>query len=234
MKLNLRLPTLVLAGAWNPAIFSVQWMAKHILGKKEGDLLNVAHVVDAAAGVSSFYFENIGINASIDRVNLYCNEWSSAAQLEDMAKKILELLPHTPVVGLGVNFCFVEEQPDTSIIDNFQTRESLNQIRKIMGQKIVTSMEIGPGVTLNLDRQYANDSATFNFNYHHAVANAAAAVEAVEGAIPRCFEDALKIMDDVYGLRAVEYLTHALSQKPKNQGEGEHDRSQDKNHGVSN
>jgi len=39
MRLDLRQPTLVIAGAWNPAIFSYERIATNLLGKKENDVL---------------------------------------------------------------------------------------------------------------------------------------------------------------------------------------------------
>jgi len=75
MDHDLRIPTLVLAGAWNPAIFSVQWIATHLFGKKAGEMLNVANVA-SGTGEQSLYVDQIGVGALFDRLNLYCNVWA--------------------------------------------------------------------------------------------------------------------------------------------------------------
>jgi hypothetical protein len=84
MRLDLRQPTLVIAGAWNPAIFSVEWIATHILGKKENEVLKLVQVVDATGNFINYYNET-GLYTNLDRISLYCNDLDQATRAEDMA-----------------------------------------------------------------------------------------------------------------------------------------------------
>jgi hypothetical protein len=206
--LDLRQPTLVIAGAWNPAIFSIEWIATNLWGKKENDVLRIPQVLDIPSGRSVFYHDEIGFLAAPDRICLYCNDFQRSKRAEDIGITLLELLPHTPIVGIGANFMYLEEETDVSIIDMIQTKERLNKFRKIISQQIKTALEIEPDVTLNLERQLLAGNMSFNFNYHYAVFSAASAKEHIRGSIGKFSEDALKLLKDVYDLSGVEYLRH--------------------------
>jgi hypothetical protein len=199
----------VIAGAWNPAIFSLEWIATNILGKKENDILNVTHVI-SNTGDSIIYFDEIGISAHTDRLSLYCNNIDQISAFEDVCITILRLLSHTPVSGIGVNFIFCEEKCEAAIIDKVQTKEKLNQYKKIISQQIKTALEIQPMVTLNLERLLSSGDMTFNFNYHHVVINTTSAIEQVNGSIEKCREDALALLRDVYELTDAESIRHCF------------------------
>ena len=203
MRVDLRQPTLVIAGAWNPAIFSLEWIATKILGKKENDTLKFTHVFDSA-GDSIFYFDEIGIHASVDRLGIYCNDLEYTEKAEETCLKILDLLSHTPVTGVGVNRMFHQENCDAEIIDKMQTKENINTFRKVISQQLKTSIEFQPRITLNFERTLQAGNVTFNFNYHHAVIDAASASEQVRGAIERCCNDAFSFLKEVYGIDELE------------------------------
>jgi hypothetical protein len=209
MKMDLRQPTLVIAGAWNPAIFSLEWIATNVLGKKENDTLKFTEVMDAT-GKGALYFDEIGIGASVERLNIYCNDFEQKQAAEKMSETIIGLLSHTPITGVGINFSFSQENCDTVISDKMQTKEGITAYRKIISQRFKTAIEIEPELTLNFDRILSAGNVAFNFNYHHAANSAVAAVKKIGNSIERCYADALDLMSKLYELENedVEYLRH--------------------------
>jgi hypothetical protein len=205
------LPTVVIAGAWNPAIFSPDWIGRYVLGRQLGDVLPVLNVIFAnPPGRSAVYYETFGILASNERVDFYTQsiEEQDIKSIEEKCIKILQLLPHTPVSAVGINFLFSQDNIDDEIIDKFKTKEGLNEYRTILNENLTTGMQFKDDLVLNLSRHYGIDWATFNFNYHHACESADAASRMLSGAIMQCYKDAIELLNRVYGLAGVETIAH--------------------------
>jgi hypothetical protein len=113
MKLDLRLPTVVIPGAWNPAIFSPEWIGRFVFYKKPGDLVPFFQVVFSTPPARAvMYYDVFGISPSSERVDIYANSLirGDIEDIESKCVKILNLLPHTPISALGINFQFSEER----------------------------------------------------------------------------------------------------------------------------
>jgi hypothetical protein len=52
------------------------------------------------------------------------------------------------------------------------------------------------------------DWAVFNFNYHHPCESADAASHMLKGAILACYNDAVTLLNQVYGLSGIETVAH--------------------------
>jgi hypothetical protein len=111
-----------------------------------------------------------------------------------------------------VNFLYLDENSEVSIIDLMQTREGINKIKKILSQQIITALEIQPQITLNLTRHIASGNVMFNFNYHHEVKSATSASTQIRGSVSRCYKDALQLLEAVYELSDVEVVKHSFQQ----------------------
>ena len=110
MKLLGDQTTLVLAGAWNPAILSPNWIGRHVLRLPPGNAFQVEMVlpVQGQGGASRFSFEGISITPAQEALIFHISpdDAGMVAKSFDVAKRILEMLPHTPVAAMGVNFSY--------------------------------------------------------------------------------------------------------------------------------
>jgi hypothetical protein len=115
MKLDLRMPTVVLAGAWNPAIFQPGWIARHVFGVPAGAEIKVTAVQMLIGQQQKLvtYIRDVGFAVSSNRLEIFAVEGSESAfkAAEETTARIVELLPHTPISAYGINFHFIEEHP---------------------------------------------------------------------------------------------------------------------------
>jgi hypothetical protein len=66
--------TTVITGTWNPAIFQAGWIAEHLFGVPKGQQLEMAQRITTGPHPKSTYFyANIGISVTTERLELYCN-----------------------------------------------------------------------------------------------------------------------------------------------------------------
>ncbi|MFI5957741.1 hypothetical protein [Cryptosporangium sp. NPDC051539] len=93
--------SVVIKGAFNPAIFSPQWfIANDLLGPDEG----ADPVLDAIT--PQFAVFSIGwlkFQAVPDTLQIQTESLDDTEQLRDLAIAILRTLPHTPLSALGIN-----------------------------------------------------------------------------------------------------------------------------------
>jgi hypothetical protein len=100
---------LVLAGAWNQNIFTDQWIKKYLIPDDE-------FVFEVAIGglirshrVSTDTFRIEFENGRISLIPI-AFDFDTAELLIEMALKLADYLPHTPVSGYGLNLIFEIEK----------------------------------------------------------------------------------------------------------------------------
>ena len=77
LTLDLRLPTIVITGTWNPAIFQPGWIAEHLFGVPKGQQLEmVQRITTAPQPKMTYYLASVGISVTPERLELYCNDLS--------------------------------------------------------------------------------------------------------------------------------------------------------------
>lgn len=199
MKLNLRRPTLVLTGYWNPAIFQPPWVAVTLLGVPPGKEVNFVEVVEA--GKVAHYFGDIGICVPPGRLELYSNVASDQKweEIEQFAIKVLETLPHTPLQGLGINFQFQEENPEPEVVDKLWTHEDLETRFEVAGTVVRSALKF-EDYDLNFSREVSVAGFAADFNFHHADVGLEKLKALIPGSVKDRYERAKKILLDVYGI----------------------------------
>lgn len=112
--------TIVLAGSWNLAILNPNWVAEQIF-RAEG--VEVEIVVSEAQTRLRYSHDGVAISPQANRVVftalLDSNECLQRA--EDLAAKLLELLPLTPMGAVGFNFPYEEDPVPENIAAIFNT-----------------------------------------------------------------------------------------------------------------
>lgn len=212
MKLDLRRPTLVLAGAWNPAIFEPAWIVRHVFGMPPGVevTMNVAQMIDEGEPKLVIYIKNVGFSVSPTRLQVFAVDAGQSAfdAIESVTAKIVELLPHTPITAFGINFRFVEGVPSPGLLKKIRGHDELEKRFEVTKESIASSINLEPKVQLNLHRQKDGSSLMFNFNFHHSGVELDSISQSIRGQIQVRLGEAMSIMEDIYGLSSYEVLIH--------------------------
>ena len=110
--------THVLVGSWNVAILNPQWIGQKVFAGNGP--LQVELSVGGPAPSLRYHFQDISIIPAPTQLIVATRNATEAAvaQASSVASRILELLPVTPITGVGINFGFVAEniEPDIAAI----------------------------------------------------------------------------------------------------------------------
>ncbi|GJL67364.1 MAG: hypothetical protein NPIRA05_23350 [Nitrospirales bacterium] len=166
MQLDLRAPSIVISGAWNPAIFRWQWFAKFILELEEGSNIDLMQTVVNPIGKQITYIDDIGFSVDETRFELFCNKDDNEliAKLCHLSIKLIRILEHTPVVEIGVNFRYFERDPDPEVVDKLSTHDNFDDLRVVESKK-TNVYEVDENFGLNFSRTINDQVAVFDFNY---------------------------------------------------------------------
>lgn len=181
--------TLVLVGAWNPAILSPNWIAREVMGfaaDRNFDVNVEFPFGKIAAGQPvRMSFEGITVLAAPDKLMFFLSDGGQVQKSIGTAAAILRLLPHTPITAFGFNFSFLAEKPSQKLLDTFGDNDS-SQAFEDPDATLVTQ---GWKQTVKTNNHLVNVSATLNqeavtldINVHFEVTSATAASELLEQA----------------------------------------------------
>lgn len=202
MKLRNDYNALVIAGGWNINIFNPKWVSKFLLTeeKLEFELPFVAGFPQ----VSSYRISSkkIRILAQNNRLNFIprCVDDETFDTIQELAIKIADYLPHTPVTSFGINFVF-----DDTISD------SLLELLLLKDTKIITNLGASLKSTqynqcfefkekiVNLRIALVNSNVEFDFNFHFTISNLAEFKEKItSNQILNLKGIAIDLMQEVY------------------------------------
>lgn len=188
MKAIAERTTLVLAGAFNPAILVPQWVAVHGLGYTPNDQFQVEMLAPILGGGQSRYtFDGLSYSAGFRNVTFHLDDTNpiQAQRAITTAASILEKLPHTPISGLGINFAFLVTEPLPAMLAFMTDHEAMTETFSDETE-VVTR---GWGNTLkwesalvNFECEVAGGQATIAINFHYSTDSAAQAVDILRDA----------------------------------------------------
>ena len=93
--------TVVIVGAFNPAIFHPQWFLHHkLISDQEAEDAKIKLVSVQATDVKMRGWQLVCVS---DRLSLTTSNISEAAPIQDFLTQLFTLLPHTPVTACGIN-----------------------------------------------------------------------------------------------------------------------------------
>jgi len=161
--------TVVLVGQWNPAVFNPEWIARHL---NNGQPVTTEIATGAGgAGLAGWRLlvGDLVIVPGLDRVTLGVRAATDDAlkAMEAAAATILELLPHTPLVALGVNFGFEEAEPTEELLRMFRGDDLVRLaaryevVRHEIRRAIKTESEV-----INLRVALGDGAVTLAVNFH--------------------------------------------------------------------
>lgn len=195
--------TIVVVGNWNVSIFSPEWVGRNIFENKAITLefeigsglqrrLSVDDVIIIPSSSSLMVTSN-----KVDDITL--------KRMENVACKILELLNHTPVRAVGVNFGYRLEPLAGS---------SCSEIPVIMAEKLASEdlviglyeikWSVGYGrerkTLLNLSVKIGKDDALIKFNFHSDIENTGKGIESIRDQVIVYKNKALSVLDKLFGV----------------------------------
>lgn len=212
MKLDLRTPSIVISGAWNPMIFQAGWVAHHLFGYPLGEQVTGISLTASALGDQPImFFDGAGIRATGPRLEIYLNDITDdvKAKAEGLVTKLLEVLNHTPVHACGMNYRFVDEL-------NAKTKRVFENVEPLSKQLPIAAMEIKTSardksdevVTVKRTLIEAENLVSIDFNFHIDNFNLDIASKIFPGAFDKFRKRAINLLKQLYDLEAEGLLCY--------------------------
>lgn len=200
---NLSEWTVVMVGQWNPAIFSPDWVAHNLL-----HIENVEAQLAVGPLVTNVRYqtETLLVIPQQDRLIVGGRnaEEATLLEMERCSKAALELLGHTPIRALGINFGFIESDPPTEMLRTFDLADAgalSDAGYQVRATDITRSIDIGSTI-LKLKMSFSNEGTVrFHFNFTSQVATSQQAAELLQGRVLDYRNKALDILSAVFNLQ---------------------------------
>ena len=183
MQAILQETSLVIAGAWNPAILTPPWVLQHAMQQPNANAPMVQAMFPAglngAFDFPRFSMPGFTYTARNDSVIFLPETFTEAAMniVEAVAERIVTQLSHTPIGGIGHNFEFRHDPAQDAWLEPFtNSQTSLMDAAgglEVSRTTLATSFVNAQGVGVNVQRYTAAGNIGIKFNFHHSVANAA-------------------------------------------------------------
>jgi hypothetical protein len=207
--------SLVVAGAWNPAILTPPWILRHAFHKPPQDQTPVQVFLPATAGlifeVPRYALEGVAYSVRPDALVFAPNssDDDSLKKVETASANIVDVLSHTPITGVGHNFEFRDMEPVPAHGAIFsQSRQDLADAMPEGWQAttaaVVSSFKnANETVHVNIQRQWDAAVVSVKLNFHHPVASVEQARAVLVGDGYNRMADNLalakQIIDSLYG-----------------------------------
>jgi len=196
---------IVLLGNWNPFILGPHWVAKNIF---ERDKIE-AELFVGPVTVSRFSDESVRIEPRNDKVMVRAKKTTdeNLNRIETMARRLVTMLPHTPLTAYGINHAFVETSP-TELLANlfhFKDRDYLPSQMPIGSYEIQRSLLAGDyDINFTISKKQESNDIRFDFNFHYKRAprlDGDVGDILNEGVVLRHYREAKDILESKYGLK---------------------------------
>tara|TARA_R110002126_G_C10459165_1_gene500150 strand:- start:1396 stop:2094 length:699 start_codon:yes stop_codon:yes gene_type:complete len=219
MKLDLMKPLFVIPGRWNSSIFSPEWLAKHFYNF-EGDSIegNIIEVYDSGALTKSIIFVNgIGVAASDVRVEVFASdiEVDHLEEVKSATVRLLSCLEHTPIGAFGLNLRFIELEDSQPFQEQLEIVDSLMPEFPRTNIKISTTYQYNDDLELNIRKNEAEKSLSFNF-HNRLAPNSRPADQLERFAIKEIFQFAVNSGKQHFGIEEYEVMAFDASSTKAN------------------
>jgi hypothetical protein len=168
MKIGTEFTSFVIVGQWNSAIFTPEWVSKYLIPNP----INIEVLINNTNGSFRFStdeFRFFIIDGRFHFVILKHND-EVYSKIGDLAYKIVDYLPHTPVSAFGINYLFESENTDNT--DTLNTLFSFSDDLTISNQgyqytnSIIRRTLLKDNNILNLLITKKNSNYSIDLNFH--------------------------------------------------------------------
>ncbi|SRR6266568_302397 len=191
--------SVVVRGAWNPAIISPSWLLQYKV--VEGSPTNLRIMVTTGGNRVAFDFDKVKWTVDASRLEIKAQEFVDCGSY---AARLLGLLPHTPIKAIGTTFTFmcpVGEWPQAELPNLGDIRltpqpkyADLRQIQWSCVRALSETTRLQMSVT-----QLREKDVLVALNFHRNTTEASAAAEYAAG----WSEDvgvAVTVLRDMFGI----------------------------------
>ncbi|WP_292759306.1 hypothetical protein [Methylophaga sp. UBA2689] len=198
--------SIVVLGAWNPSIFSPEWIKKFLVNIEEGEEIEIAFPLDDATAPRKISFKEISIFPGRKKMDLIpiVPSKDNLEFCQSILVTLFNILPHTPVSGFGINFGFLESNLSTELTNLFELSDENSLIDNYVPKGTSISRNIvkeGQNYIINLTLSEANGNVSIKINFHFNIASTEECREILEtGAVENCFNETLELLETVYGI----------------------------------
>lgn len=159
---------IVLLGAWNPSIFSENWITENLADSQDSSV-TVAYPIDDPNAPRKIDFEGISLFAGRSQLLLAPISLNEVGiqKCASILIKILGLLSHTPVRNCGINFSFEESHQFGAVIQHLTIEDNIPANHTLQSTKLERNFKLEDGNTLNLTINDTDNGIGIRFNYHY-------------------------------------------------------------------
>ena len=191
--------TIVVVGGWNPKIFTPAWVGKHLISTPM--TLDVAL---APTPVLRFRSAGLVLFPTPERliVGVETADAKSVELAEKLALNVVTLLPHTPFLGVGINFGFEDASPEAHLTSLFKTPDHAKVVGAgctIRDTTITRAVDLA-GETVNITLAFVNDRVVIEINFHKSAVSEEVAKLALTGRAETCLNVARKFLSEAYDI----------------------------------
>lgn len=196
--------SIVLVGRWNPFIFNPEWIRTHLC--EEQCEVVVAIPVDNPDAPKQISFSGIKLFPSANKLDVRpeITNVEELARCSEITNKVIQLLPHTPISAVGINFAFLEKNEPELVTNKvvFHDAASIDADEYQLQETLIRrTYEFNDNKKLNLLLSFDGGAGKINFNFHHDIENAPMGQSVLQGAnIQNLYSKALEFTEKVYGL----------------------------------
>lgn len=141
------------------------------------------------------------MSVGTNRLELFAASGDDAAfdAVEAIALKIVEVLPHTPLGALGINFGFHDNEPTDQIEPLFGTGEKLEEKFTVNERAMRAQLAADDGTVLNIERTLNDEGFFVAINHHFPDLNPINATELLAGKLKSERDRAIQLCKDLFG-----------------------------------
>ncbi|WP_437732188.1 hypothetical protein [Sorangium sp. So ce1335] len=198
--------SVVIAGAWNQAIFTLEWVQAVLL---DGASPRVELLFNEQGLATQFITDEIKLLVLPSRAQVHLSSLSDAAlsQLEVVPVRLLRRLRETPVHAVGINFGFDVDEPSEQIAQLFELEDreriiklggsvdTVTIVRKIAQERRVINLSMAKST---------NGPVRIDLNHHYQTSMANVAADVIEGNVMASLNASLELVTGLYGLQRVK------------------------------
>jgi hypothetical protein len=192
---------IVLAGLWNRAIFTPEWVGRLLFKQPEVETLISIMPHMPIVYRNRLVAMEVAPARLAFRPRALTDESLRAS--EEMAYKVLDTLRDTPLIGVGINFGFSESEPRRDLVALFQIGDSSSLTAdgwETEERRLVRRLQKGCDI-LNLTLALGGGNLDAEFNFHTETTDNAVARAAVQNRIVALRDSVVRLLDKTYELQ---------------------------------
>lgn len=196
--------TIVILGKWNVSIFNPQWLTENIFKQKQL-LIDFPMVPRLPPRITG---DKVLLIPGEDRLIIGPTELEKSVleRMEEVAIKLLETLPHTPITKVGINFGYKVEPVSEELHQRFANPDAsafADTELKTLSKSFKWSCESKKQI-INMNFDLTGNELLIKFNFHSDSLGAEKAKDAIKGKVLAHKEEAESILDRIYKLKMEE------------------------------